>query len=199
MAGIYKFSKETYHLGLFKTKDQSIRARESAEKKLFDPLIREQWDRLTKESQQKYLAYIEVNDERQDCIMNTKYSSDTLTELVRAVILNMLKNTTLNTNDGIYSFEVAPIPGDELTDKEIHDILTADDPEAKLLAVVGGRYFDAIDASAQNFNQICIAKVQERVPDCEAADIMSVLNDMVRINPPITHYKAQLSLYGERV
>lgn len=66
------FQKKRYHLGMFKTKEQAIRVRKSAEKKLFDPLIQEQWERLTKESQQKYLAYIEANEEIQDGPMEIK-------------------------------------------------------------------------------------------------------------------------------
>ena len=193
------FQKKRYHLGLYKTKEQAIRARKSAEEKLFDPLIQEQWDRLSEESKQKYLAYTEMNVERQDRDMKTKCTNDTLTQMVKAVVLDELKDATLTEKDGVYSFEVSPIPGDRLTDEEMQSILTADDPETQLLAVVGGRYFDVIDASEQNFNQICIAKVQERVPDCEAADIMSVLNYMVRIYPPIAYYMAQLIVYGERV
>ena len=57
---------------MFKTKEQAIRARKSAEKKLFDPLIQEQWERLTKETQQKYLAYTEANEEIQDGLMKMK-------------------------------------------------------------------------------------------------------------------------------
>ena len=193
------FQKKRYHLGLFKTKEQAIHARMSAEKKLFDPLIQEQWNRLTEESRQKYLAYTEMNDERQDSNMKMKYTEETLTQMVKAVVVDELKDVALNEKDGVYSFEVAPIPGDKLTDKEAQSILAADDPEAKLFAVVGGRYFDVIDATEQNFNQICIAKVQELVPDFEAADIMKILNCMVRINPPIAYYMAQLSLYGKKV
>ena len=193
------FQKKRYHLGLFKNKEQAIRARKSAEKKLFDPLIQEQWDRLTDESRQKYLAYTEMNDERQDSNMKTKYTDDMLTQMVKAVVLDELKDVTLNEKDGVYSFEVTPIPGDKLTGEEAYGILTADDPGAKLLAVVGGRYFDVIDAAEQNFIQICIAKVQELVPDFEAADIMNVLNRMVHFNPPITYYMAQLNLYGKKV
>ena len=66
------FQKKRYHLGMFKTKEQAIRARKSAEKKLFDPLIQEQWERLTKETQQKYLAYTEANEEIQDGLMKMK-------------------------------------------------------------------------------------------------------------------------------
>lgn len=66
------FQKKRYHLGMFKTKDQAIRARKSAEKKLFDPLIQEQWERLTNESKQKYLAYTEANEEIQDGLMKMK-------------------------------------------------------------------------------------------------------------------------------
>lgn len=193
------FQKKRYHLGMFKTKEQAIRARKSAEKKLFDPLIQERWDRLTEESRQKYLAYIEMNIERQDSEMKMKYTDDFLMQMTKAVVLDELKNASLTEKDGVYSFEVAPIPGDKLTDKEAESILTADVPETKLLAIVGGRYFDVIDATEQNFNQICIAKVQELVPDLEAADIMDVLNYVIRINPPIAYYVAQLSLCGEKV
>lgn len=54
------FQKKRYHLGLFKTKDQAIRARESAEQRFFAPLIQEQWSRLTEESRQKYLASMDA-------------------------------------------------------------------------------------------------------------------------------------------
>ena len=53
------FQKKRYHLGFFKTRDQAIQARKAAEKRLFDPLIQERWDRLTKQSQQKYLANLD--------------------------------------------------------------------------------------------------------------------------------------------
>lgn len=48
-------------------------------------------------------------------------------------------------------------------------------------------------------NCFSFAKVQELVPDFEAADIMDVLNYVVRINPPIAYYMAQLSLCDEKV
>ena len=66
------FQKKRYHLGVFKTKDQAIRARKSAEKRLFDPLIQEQWDRLTEESRRKYLAHTESDEEKQDGLMEMK-------------------------------------------------------------------------------------------------------------------------------
>lgn len=55
------FQKKRYHLGLFKTKEQAIRARKAAEKRLFDPLIQEQWDRLTEQSKKKYLENLDAD------------------------------------------------------------------------------------------------------------------------------------------
>lgn len=191
------FQKKRYHLGLFKTKEQAIRVRKSAEEKLFDPLIQEQWNRLTHESRQKYLAYTETNDERQDSNMEIGNTNDTLTQTVKAVVLDVLKDVTLKEIDGVYTFEVAPIPVDKLSHEEVHRISTADNPESKLLEVVGGRYFDMIDTTEQNFYQSCVARVQELMPNSETADIINVLAHVVRINPPVAYYMAQLSLYGE--
>lgn len=50
------FQKKRHNLGFYSTKEQAIRAREEAEEKLHDPLIRDQWDRLTEQSKTKFLA-----------------------------------------------------------------------------------------------------------------------------------------------
>lgn len=55
------FRRKRHNLGFFKTKDQAIRARKAAEERLFDPVIQEQWDRLTEQSRQKYLASLNAD------------------------------------------------------------------------------------------------------------------------------------------
>ncbi len=55
------FQKKRYNLGLHETKEQAIEARIEAERRLHDPMIKEQWDRLTEKSKQKYIKAMEIN------------------------------------------------------------------------------------------------------------------------------------------
>ena len=50
------FQKKRHHLGFFSDKEAAIIAREEAERQLHDPLIREQWSRLTERTKEKFLA-----------------------------------------------------------------------------------------------------------------------------------------------
>ena len=50
------FRKKRHRLGLFRTKEEAVRARKEAEERLYDPLIREQWERLSPKARQKFLS-----------------------------------------------------------------------------------------------------------------------------------------------
>ncbi len=56
------FQKKRYNLGLYKTKEQAIDARIAAERKFHDPMIKEQWDKLTEKSKQKYLRTVDTEN-----------------------------------------------------------------------------------------------------------------------------------------
>ena len=52
------FQKKRYHLGSFKQKEEAVSARQSAEKKLHDPVVIEHFDDLTRESQETFIRYL---------------------------------------------------------------------------------------------------------------------------------------------
>lgn len=52
------FRKKRYHLGSFKEKEEAVSARQSAEKKLHDPVVIEHFDDLTRESQETFIRYL---------------------------------------------------------------------------------------------------------------------------------------------
>ena len=86
--------------------------------------------------------------------METDRTNDTLIQTIRRIVLEALKGeTTLREIDGVYSYEVTPIPGDRLSEKEMQRISAADVPEEELLAIIGGRYFDIVSASEQGIYQ----------------------------------------------
>ena len=57
------FRKKRYCLGFFKEKQKAIEARKAAEKKLYEPVILEQWDSLTEQTKRKYLEYQAADSE----------------------------------------------------------------------------------------------------------------------------------------
>lgn len=62
--------------------------------------------------------------------MGTDRANDILIPTIRRSVLEVLKDEeTLKETDGVYSYEVAPIPGDRLSEKEIQRIQTAAVPE----------------------------------------------------------------------
>ena len=126
--------------------------------------------------------------------MGTDRANDILIQTIRRTVLEVLKDeATLKENDGVYSYEVAPIPGDRLSEKELQRIESAAVPEKMLLAIIGGKYFDVLSADEQGFCQYCAEKVRKLIPSAEQAEIMDVLSSAVRADPPIHYYMEQLS------
>lgn len=126
--------------------------------------------------------------------MGTDRVNDILIQTIRRTVLEVLKDEeTLKEIDGVYSYEVAPIPGDRLSEKEIQRIKTAAVPEDVLVEIIGGKYFDVLSADEQGFCQYCAEKVRNLIPSAEQAEIMDVLSSAVRADPPIHYYMEQLS------
>ena len=131
--------------------------------------------------------------------MGTDRANDILIQTIRRTVLEVLKDEeTLKETDGVYSYEVAPIPGDRLSEKEIQRIKAADAPEEVLMEVIGGKYFDVLSSSEQGFCQYCAEKVRNLIPTAEQAEIMDVLFRAVCADPPIHYYMEQLSSFREQ-
>lgn len=131
--------------------------------------------------------------------MGTDRANDILIQTIRRIVLEVLKDeATLKETDGVYSYEVAPIPGDRLGEKEIQRIKASDAPEEVLMEVIGGKYFDVISSSEQGFCQYCAEKVRNLIPTAEQAEIMDVLFRTVCADPPIHYYMEQLSSFREQ-
>lgn len=127
--------------------------------------------------------------------METDRTNDVYVEIIRNVVRVALKSEpTWKEIDGVFSYEVAPIPGDRLSEKEIHRIESADIPEDVLRAIIGGKYFDVISASEQGLFQYCAEKVRESMPFAEQAEILDVLSGLIRVDPPVRYYMEQLGL-----
>lgn len=125
--------------------------------------------------------------------MGTDRANDILIQTIRRTVLEVLKDeATLKENDGVYSYEVAPIQGDRLSEKEIRRIESADVPEEVLLTIIGGKYFDVISASEQGLYQYCVNKVRDSIPSAEQAGIIDALASVIRVDPPIHYYMEQL-------
>ena len=56
--GVSNFQKKHYNLGLYREKNEAIRARCLAEEKLHDPVILEYWDSLTEERKKEFQDYL---------------------------------------------------------------------------------------------------------------------------------------------
>lgn len=125
--------------------------------------------------------------------MEADRTNDAFIQTVRSIVLEVLKGqATLKEIDGVYSYEVAPIPGDRLSEKEMRRIKSADVPEEVLLAIIGGKYFDMLSASEQGLYQYCVNKVRDSIPSAEQAEIIDALASVIRVDPPIHYYMEQL-------
>lgn len=50
------FQKKRYNLGIFRTREQAVKARKAAEERFYAPMIQEKWDMLTEHTKEKFLA-----------------------------------------------------------------------------------------------------------------------------------------------
>lgn len=133
--------------------------------------------------------------------MDTKERNDNiLVQTIKKVVLDVLKEEpTLQLQAaGVYCYEIAPIPGDCLSEAEMQWINAATAPMEELLAIVGGKYYDVISAAEQALYQYCFTKVRDVIPDAAQSDVMEILGGMVRIDPPIQYYLKQLRSAGEQ-
>ncbi len=54
-----QFQKKTYYLGSYQDINQAISARKRAERELHDPIIMENWEKMTPTAQRKFLENLE--------------------------------------------------------------------------------------------------------------------------------------------
>lgn len=94
-------------------------------------------------------------------------------------------------SDGIYHYEVNPIPGDYLDKTVAQKVLAADCSEDVIIQAVGWKYFDAIDAAERALFQYCLKNVDFSAE--EQRLVLLLLAQNVIIHVPVSHYKKTLN------
>lgn len=129
--------------------------------------------------------------------MNSTYTENTadLWAVLDPVVYEHIKDATTlwKSEDGVYHYEVNPIPRDHIDKTAVQTALAADFPDDAILQAIGGKYFDAIDAAEQALCQSCLAKMKVVLPNEALREISLLLSQKVIIHAPISYYKRQLN------
>lgn len=134
-------------------------------------------------------------EQNRGVIRNNTYTENTadLWAILEPVVYALIKDATAlwKSADGVYHYEVNPIPGDHIDKTTVQTALAADFPDDAILQAIGGKYFDAIDAAEQALCQSCLAKMKLVLPNETLREISLLLSQKVIIHAPISYYKRQ--------